>query len=281
MDKKILREINSNLKFMSTVERKIADGILENPKEFTKLTLEEFSNLSGASQGSIVNFAKKYAKGGFPQLKMEVASCVAIEIEKEHNLKDVGQYKKTVLDVFNNIKIACDNTYAVNEESVFGSVVDKILCAKKVEIYGVYRSAVVANDLYLNLVQMGVPATFVSDVLSCEISASFLDKDSVFIAISISGKTKEVIDAVKIAKDKNVPIICITGNKNSPLAKLSDDVLVATPSGKNDAVSNEVRIAQIALTDALCEFLRKRLKEKSSVNSEVINRILTSHNVND
>ena len=262
MESKILRELNSDLKFMRGVEKTIAEHILSDPRIFTGLSLKAFSFQTGASQGSIVNFAKKHVGGGFPVLKMEVASCIAIEDKKELALNGVGELKKSTFTSFEGVKVALDNTYALNEEEVFLSVVDKILRAKKIEVYGVHRSAVVATDFYFQLVQMGIPATFVSDVLNCAISASFLDKDSLFIAVSWSGATKDVIDAVKIAKDKNVPIICITGNKNSPLAKLSDDVLVAASSGSIERADTEDRLSQIALVGAICKIIAQKRKER-------------------
>lgn len=280
MDRKLLQELSSDLKFMRGAEKKIAQYILSNTKDFCALSLKAFAQLSGASQGSIVNFSKKRVGGGFPKLKMEVASCVAVLERKQRELLGVGEDKKTVFDVFENVKEALDNTYAINDQAVISSVVEKILSAKKVEVYGVYRSAVVANDLYLRLVQMGIPTNYVSDVLSCAISASFLDRESLFIAISWSGRTKDVIDAVKIAKDKNVPVICVTGNKNSPLAKLSDDVLVAASSKDGVNVATEVRLAQIALTDAICGLVSKR-RNNVNLNLEVVEKILNSHNVND
>ncbi len=274
-------ELSSALKFMSSKEKKIAEYILLNTKTFTGLSLKQFSFLSGVSQGSIVNFAKKYTGGGFPILKIEIASCVAVEEKKQIAVSGAGEHKRIAFNVIERIKESLDHTYAVNDERAFLSVVEKILLAKKVEICGVYRSAVVANDFYLQLVQLGIPASFVSDVLTCAISASFLDRESLFIAISMSGRTKDVIDAVKIAKEKNVPVVCITGNKNSPLAKLSDQVLVASSSGNDDGVATEIRLSQIALTDAICQILTEKLKDDVAVNSKAVSKILTSHNVND
>jgi hypothetical protein len=82
MDSKIIREIKSNLEYMSGVERKIADIILSDAKKFTALSLQELSIIAGVSQGSIINFANKFAGGGFPALKIAIARCVATETEE-------------------------------------------------------------------------------------------------------------------------------------------------------------------------------------------------------
>lgn len=274
MENKIIRELKSNLDYMSGVERKIADLILSDAKKFTAYSLNELSALVGVSQGSVINFANKYAGGGFPALKLAVAACVSTEKEQSAN-KDT----KTLKSFTGRACTALNNTAALNNEEQLGVVAKKILKAKKVEIYGVYRSAVVATDFYYQLLQMGIPANFVSDVLTCAVSASLLDKNSLVIAISSSGETKDVIDAVKLAKGNGVPVVCITGNKNSPLAKLSDDVLVAAPSGEQVYDNNtEIRLSQLLLTDALCEYIVKSSKERGE-SFKLMYKILNSHSV--
>ena len=229
------------------------------------------------------NFANKYAGGGFPSLKLQIASCISSnevkffkENEQTKNVKDVLISNKQ------NVEVALNNTVAVNSEQTLSLLADKILSAKKVEIYGVYRSGVVATDFYYQLLQIGIPANYVSDVLTCAVSASFLEKDSLVIAISWSGRTKDVIDAVKLAKNNKVPVVCITGNKNSPLAKLSDHVLVAASSGNPNSYSaTEARYSQLLITDALCGYIMSKFNEKGKANYAEMDKILNSHNVED
>ena len=260
---------------MSTVERKIAEAILGDAKKFTEFSLQELSNKLGVSQGSIVNFANKYAGGGFPALKLAVAVSASADKRVENGVQGV------LGELTDNVSTAFKNTVALNGEPVLRSVADKIINAKKVEIYGVYRSAVVATDFYYQLLQMGIAANFVSDVLTCAVSASLLDKDSVVVAISSSGETKDVIDAVKLAKSNSVPVVCITANKNSPLAKLSDDVLIAAQSGNEVLDKNtEIRLSQLVLTDAICDYIMKRSSERRK-NFELMYKILNSHSVED
>ena len=149
------------------------------------------------------------------------------------------------------------------------------------EIYGIYRSAALATDLYYQLLEIGVQASFVSDVLTCATSALMLGEKDLVIAISSSGQTKDVIDAVKIAKEKGVSVICLTGNRNSPLAKLSDVVLVAAASG-NSVFSNakEIRFSQLAVLDALCSFVAGKIDDEEKRYS-IVNKILNSHSVKD
>ena len=56
-------------------------------------------------------------------------------------------------------------------------------------------------------------------------------KNDVLFAISTSGKSRNILEASKIAKQKALFIVSLTGNKNSPLAEMSD-FNINTPCGR-------------------------------------------------
>ena len=283
MKQTLLRELRSNLDYMSNVERRLAEVILKDPRQFVSYSLGELAELAQVSQGSIINFANKFCGGGFPALKMEVAASLPHVSDTPFSVVTDGDSLKEMLQkTTESIGDALKNTSALNDEETLRAVGDLILGAKKVEIYGIFRSAVVATDFYFQLLQLGIPATFVSDVLTCAVSASMLGEGSLVIAISSSGQTQDVIDAVRLAKANGVPVITITAHKASPLAQLADRVLIAAPSGNaRSANANEVRLSQLALTDALCSYLRTRLDADGNNRYFKMNEILSSHNVKD
>ena len=281
MNNSILRELKSSIEYMSPVERRIADVILQDPKKFTSYSLLELSALADVSSGSIINFSNKFAGSGFSALKLEIAACTSDTAEIQFtNISETDTVKDVLAITVKNVEEALTSTIALNEENTLLSVVNLILNAKKVEIYGIFHSAIVATDFYYQLLQLGIPTSFVGDILTCAVSASMLQEDSLVIAISASGKTQEIIDSVKLAKENNVPVVCITGHKNSPLAKLSDEVLVAPPSGNSLSTSDiEIRTSQLTITDAICSYLQRELDRNGEKNYYRVNKILNSHNI--
>lgn len=280
---KLLTEIKANIEYMSPTERKISEVILRDPKRFTAYSLSELSEVSQVSQGSIVNFSNKFCGGGFAALKIEIAASLSYESYKPFSIiGGTDTVKDSLSKTANDINDALKNTFALNDGQTLSDVADMLLNAKKIDIYGVFRSAVVATDLYYQLLQIGMPATFVSDVLTCAVSASMLGEGSLVVAISSSGETQDIIDAVKLAKKNNVPVVAITAHKNSHLAKLSDKTLLAAPSGNSlSANANEVRMSQLALTDAICAYLRNKMDPDGNNRYFKMSEILTSHNVRD
>ncbi|MBE6672752.1 MAG: MurR/RpiR family transcriptional regulator [Ruminococcaceae bacterium] len=283
MEDRILEQLKANNSFLSPVERMISDTILADPMRFTRYSLGELAEKIGVSQGSIINFSHKFADGGFPTLKLRVAACLSDYKEQTFHVAERSDGVGTVLVKNNeNLMTALRNIEAVNNEETLLSVVNRILGAKKVEIYGVYRSALVATDFCYQLLQLGVSASVVSDVFTCAVSASMLTADSLVIAVSASGQTKDILDAVKLAKGNGVPVVCLTGNPHSPLVKLSDDVLIATCAGNSlSSQLSEMRISQLALTDAICAYLQNILDENGKKYFFKLDTILNSHNVYD
>lgn len=276
MKKTLINEIKSRLEFMSPIESRIARMILNDPARFTTYSLSELARASGVSQGSIINFSRKYALGGFPELKLKVAAAIHDVNGEKGEISSDGILDSTVANIIG----ALENTAAVNDEQTLHQVADMIMSARKVEIYGIYSSAAVATHFYYQLLPLGVPANFVSDVLTCAISASLLTHDSLVIAISSSGQTQDIIDAVRIAKSNGVPVVAITGHSSSLLASLSDKVLIAPPSGESSGMASyEIRHSQLALTDTLCRCIRDHKSNEETLSS--MDSILNSHLIKD
>lgn len=282
MEKKLLQRLRSSVEFMSSAERKIAKVILADPERFTKYSLSELARTSGVAQGSIINFSKKYCGGGFPDLKMAVTKAIAEQGEVPFSTTDETDTMSAILNnTAEYISLALKNTAALNGENELQRAVEMLLSAKKIEIYGIFRSAVVATDMYYQLIQLGLSANFVSDVLTCAMSASMLDGDSLAVAVSSSGQTKDVIDAVRLAKANGAPILAITAHRESPLAQLADVTLIASPSGNSvSGHATEIRASQLSLVDTICSALRDKISDGDG-RYEKMSEILRSHNVKD
>lgn len=278
-----LNRINTELNYLSNVESKIAAFILKDPREFIGLSMAEVSEKAGVSQGSINNFAKKYANCGFAELKLLVAGELGKNQSNQYTIVDAADGVKDVFKKsMDRANVAFESTLKLNGEHTLKSVADKIMQAKRIEIYGIFHSGIVARDLHFQMLRLGLPAMHTDDVLMFPVSAAMLDPECLVIAISSSGRTKDILDAVEIAKSNGVSVICITSNSHSPLAKISDDVLVS--SAGTAALSNSVeqtRLSQLLLVDSLCSYIRYQTDANGNKRYFRLTGILNSHSVED
>ena len=258
MTKNIFTEIRSEYEFLTRVEKNIADFILKDPKQLINYSMAELSQAAGVSQGSINNFARKFSSGGYSALKLRIAECLFAHDESPFTVIDSSRNIKDAMELKIRENIAAfQNTLELNDESSLKNVVNRILAARKIEIFGVFHSGIAARNLCYQLIQLGIPASFVSDTLMCAVSAAMLDENSLVIAISSLGRTKEIIYAAEVAKKNKVPIVAITSNKSSPLAGIADDVLFTAVSGITISDRrNEVLMSQLLVLDTLCAYIR-------------------------
>ena len=275
----IFIELKNQYAYLSKVERKVADRILEDPKGFIASSMEELSRNAGVSQGSINNFAKKFSEGGFSALKLKVASQLSTHREetlREDSLcSDMERKIETTLCAFRH-------TLELNEEETLKEAAERIMKAKKIEIYGVYHSGIVARDFCFQLIRLGIPATYLGDVFMCAASASMLDESGLVIAISASGVTKDLLEVAEIAKASGAQLITITTNRFSPLAKLADTVLLSSHSGtETDTRWMESRMTQLLLLDTLCAYIGERVTMGDREHLRKMQKVLQFHNVEE
>lgn len=280
--KNIFTQLRTEYEYLTRVEKELADVILADPRKFISCSMAELSRISGASQGSIHNFSKKFSSG-FAALKLRVAGCIAEYEEQPFAVVDKDRGIKAAMELkIQETVAAFHNALEINDESVLERTAERIMAASKVELYGVFQSAIVAKDFCYGLIQLGIPAAFVEDSLMCSVSASMLDKSSLVIAVSSTGQTKEVIDAVTIAKNSGVPVICLTSNKASLLARMADEVLLAASSGMSISDrSDEIRMTQLLLVDTLCSYIRSIIDTKGEKHYYKLKEIISSHSIKD
>lgn len=279
----IFAQLKMDYEYLTRVERSIADLILSNPTRFISCSMAELSQVAEVSQGSINNFAKKYSSGGFAALKLRVAGCIPEYEDRPFTVVDKACGVKGVMELkVQGAAAAFRNAWEVNDETVLKRTADRIMAASKVELYGVFQSAIVAKDFCYALIQLGIPAAFVEDSLMSAVSASMLDRSALVIAVSSTGQTKEVIDTVAIAKSNGVPVVCLTSNKSSRLAQMADEVLLATSSGMSISDrADEIRMTELLLVDTLCSYIRSVIDTEGKKHYYKLKDIISSHSIKD
>ncbi len=98
-------------------------------------------------------------------------------------------------------------------------------CKGKIIVTGMGKSGHIASKIAATMASTGTPAFFVHPAEALHGDLGMIDEKDVVIAISYSGESDELISILPIVKRRHVPMIGMTGNLNSSLAKISDCVL--------------------------------------------------------
>jgi arabinose-5-phosphate isomerase len=96
---------------------------------------------------------------------------------------------------------------------------------------GMGKAGQIAHNIATTFSSTGTPAIFLHPSEAQHGDLGILQENDVLLAISNSGKTREIIELIEL-KDNlfpSIPVIVITGNENSPLA-LKADYFISTGS---------------------------------------------------
>lgn len=102
--------------------------------------------------------------------------------------------------------------------------IDTITGARKIFLYGVGRSGLIAKAFAIRLVQMGLEVFFVGETIT-----PIVEEGSVVIIVSYTGETMSAIQTANIVRRVGAKVITITANAHSKLAGASNVVILVQP----------------------------------------------------
>ena len=105
----------------------------------------------------------------------------------------------------------------------FEKAIEILLKTKgKVVLTGVGKSGLICKKIAGTLSSTGTPAFFLHPTDAAHGDLGVLRGDDTVIAISKSGETEELLNIIPLIKSFGIPVIAITNNPDSTLARLAD-----------------------------------------------------------
>lgn len=139
------------------------------------------------------------------------------------------KYFQKVVELLHHEAKAIEKTISrLCEDDVERAVELLVTCKGKVVLSGVGKSGVIANKIASTMTSTGTAAIYVHPSDAIHGSLGIISKGDVFIALSNSGETDELITLLPALKRREVVIISIVGNLNSTLAHQATVVLDAS-----------------------------------------------------
>jgi RpiR family carbohydrate utilization transcriptional regulator len=248
-----LAAIRGSYQRFSDKEKKIADYVLNDPKNIIHLTINQIADELGLAESTIFRFCQRIGFKGFQAFKISLAAEVVAPLKDIHEKIEEGDSVRSVTEkVFRSNINTLEQTLQIVDADAMELAVQAIIKARKTEFFGSGGSAMIAMDGYHKFIRLGLLVSMNLDSHMQLMAASQLQKGDVAIVISHSGSTTDVLDILRILKEKDVSIICVTNFGKSPLSK-DADIALYTISEETDFRSEALssRIAQLSLIDAL------------------------------
>lgn len=204
-------------------EKKIAKFILNNPKKVVDMTVSELAEISDVSIASVSRFCRKVGLKGFAQLKISLAQEL-VDTRKSGEISNdisVDNIPQSLQNILANKITELKQTVNLIDTDEFREILEGIRDASRVQVIAVGNTIPVAIDAAFKFNELGIPTT-AGTIWETQLSYSFtLGKGDVLIAISNSGESDKVLEAVKIANNNKAMTIGIT---NSPHSAIGEEV---------------------------------------------------------
>lgn len=136
----------------------------------------------------------------------------------------------------------------------FVSVIEKIISLEgRVILAGIGKSGYVARKIAASLASTGTPSFFVHPAEASHGDLGMITKSDMVIMLSNSGETSELNDIITYCKKFGIPIVAITMQKDSSLARNSNYLLLIPELKEASSVSAPTTssLVMLALGDAL------------------------------
>jgi glutamine---fructose-6-phosphate transaminase (isomerizing) len=150
---------------------------------------------------------------------------------------------------------------ASQDPELVQSITQSIRNAKGVFLVGSgssYHACLSAGYLFAKLASFHINTVIASEFSQYE---SFLKPETLVIAVSQSGETIDVLDAVKTAREKGCHIVSIVNVMGSSLTQISHRTLLLNSGPEISVLSTKTYTAQLALLSLLAYSLAGRYEE--------------------
>jgi RpiR family carbohydrate utilization transcriptional regulator len=230
---------------LKTALRKVADVILRQPEMAIYASVNEVAAAAAVSEATVMRFCRILGFKGFQDFKIALAREMVIPSARHQEVISAEDDATIVRAVFQTNGAALQDTLEILEIGAMHEAAQLLLKARQIMVIGVSGSGPAVAYSGNRLLLLGLKAYVYTDFYLMLMAASLLSREDVVLAISNLGTTREIIETVGIAREREARVICITNNSLSPLARTSSPALITA--------SREMTIPEEAVASLVCQ----------------------------
>lgn len=261
----ILPLIESKFEEFSESEKTIAEYFLATDDE--DLSSKTVSKKLYVSEAALTRFAKRLGLSGYREF------IYSYQQFKENEGKTIILRKSPVFDTYEEI---LEKTYALYDGDKYDEFTKLILNCKRIYIYGVGSSGYLAMEFAQRLIRLGLDAEAITNTHEILLNEVRIKKDNFVMGISYSGKSIEVIEALKSASKKGARTGFLVAN-DSIFRNEYFDVVLLLAHKQNLEYSNIIspQFPAMIILDILFKRLYDERQDSGEVYMQSVNQMLS------
>ena len=250
----IYRTIREKYPDLRKSEARVADYISKYPFEVTNFSITELAKKCDTSESTVNRLCHSLGFEGYAVMKMSIARYLARDTVKTIP-QDIWE-SDTINVVADKLKNHFYSAIEHSSELLNFPEIERarvaILGSKRIYFFGIGGSGNVARIAEQLFLKAGINAIAHDNGYMQSVTSSLTTERDLVVAITHSGKSSNVIKALKIAKEKGAKTMAITGNLEFKSRNHADIVLL-TYSKEEPVYGDflEAKISQLFILDLL------------------------------
>jgi DNA-binding MurR/RpiR family transcriptional regulator len=253
----LLAHVRALLPNLAPAEQRVAAAVVSDPGGVAAKTISELAEVCQTSGTTVIRFCRAMGFPGYPELRLALAA--AAQASRETGWGDIGSdigphdtLDEIVKKIAHADARAVEETAAQLDAATLRQVVDAVVRARRIDIYGIGASAFVALDLQQKLHRIERIVYAWPDPHSAVTSAALLRRGDVAIGISHTGTTADTVGSLAEARSRGATTVAITNFPRSSITRVADYVLTTAAretTFRSGAMAS--RIAALTVVDCL------------------------------
>ena len=251
--------IDLHFEELTELEQEIARYFLQVDTIVDDLSSQQVTQKLHVPQAALTRFAKKCGFTGYREF--------VFQYQHQANKQDTHSHQhspltKRVLRSYSNLR---EQTQDLIDEEQLERVAQLIDDAERVYFFGTGSSGLIAREMKLRFMRLGVVCEALTDQDGFAWTTSIMDENCLVLGFSLSGTTQSVLDSLLDAKEMGAKTILFTSAPNKNSQAYTETVLVANHSQSSYIQRISAQLPMLILIDLIYAYfleINRESKEK-------------------
>ena len=251
--------IDLHFEELTELEQEIARYFLQAETIQDYLSSQQVTQKLHISQAALTRFAKKCGFTGYREF--------VFQYQHQASKPDTHSHKHSPLTkrVLRSYSIMREQTQDLIDEEQLERVAQLIDDAERVYFFGTGSSGLIAREMKLRFMRLGVVCEALTDRDGFAWTTSIMDENCLVLGFSLSGTTQSVLDSLLDAKEMGAKTILFTSAPNKNSQAYTETVLVASHSQSSYIQRISAQLPMLILIDLIYAYfleINRESKEK-------------------
>ena len=251
--------IDLHFEELTELEQEIARYFLQPETIQDDLSSQQVTQKLHISQAALTRFSKKCGFTGYREF--------VFQYQHQASKPDTHSHKHSPLTkrVLRSYSIMREQTQDLIDEEQLERVAQLIDDAERVYFFGTGSSGLIAREMKLRFMRLGVVCEALTDQDGFAWTTSIMDENCLVLGFSLSGTTQSVLDSLLDAKEMGAKTILFTSAPNKNSQAYTETVLVASHSQSSYIQRISAQLPMLILIDLIYAYfleINRESKEK-------------------